>query len=81
MTPSAVDRFTELEARIVRTIELVKTTRLEKAAVEKELAMTRKSVERLEREIEELKQERELVKNRVESLLDNLSEITEESVV
>jgi archaellum component FlaC len=81
MTPSAVDRFTELEARIIRTIELVKTTRLEKAAVEKELTMTRKSVERLEREIEELKQERELVKNKVESLLDNLSEITEASVV
>jgi chromosome segregation ATPase len=81
MTPSAVDRFTELETRIIRTVELVKTTRMEKAAVEKELTMTRKSVERLEREIEELKQERELVKNRVESLLDNLSEITEESVV
>jgi len=81
MTPSAVDKFTELEARIVRTIELVKSTRMEKVAVEKELTMTRKSVEKLEREIEELKQERELVKNRVESLLDNLSEITEESVV
>jgi len=81
MTPSAVDKFTELEARIVRTIELVKSTRQEKVAVEKELSMTRKSVEKLEREIEELKQERELVKNRVESLLDNLSDITEESVV
>jgi FtsZ-binding cell division protein ZapB len=81
MAPSAVDKFVELEGRIVRTIELVKTTRQEKAAVEKELAMSRKNVERLEREIEELKQERELVKNRVESLLDNLSEITEESVV
>jgi FtsZ-binding cell division protein ZapB len=54
---------------------------MEKAAAEKELMTTRKTVERLEREIEELKQERELVKNRVESLLDNLSEITEESVV
>ena len=81
MTPSAVDRFSELEARIIRTVELVKSTRSEKAAVEKEVALTRKSVERLEREIEELKQERELVKNRVESLHDNLSEITEESVV
>jgi len=81
MSPSAVDKFVELEARIVRTIELVKTTRQEKAAVEKELAAVRKNVDILEREIQELKQERELVKNRVESLLDNLSEITEESVV
>jgi FtsZ-binding cell division protein ZapB len=81
MTPSAVDKFVELESRIVRTIELVKATRLEKASVEKELATARKNVERLEHENEELKNERELVKNRVESLLDSLSEITEESVV
>jgi len=81
MTPSAVDKFSELEARIIRTVELVKSTRMEKAAVEKELTMARKSVERLEREIEDLKNERELVKTRVESLLDNLSEITEESIV
>jgi chromosome segregation ATPase len=81
MAPSAVDKFVELEARIVRTIELVKATRLEKATAEKELATSRKNVERLEREIEELRQERDLVKNKVESLLDNLSELTEESVV
>ena len=81
MAMTAVDRFAELEARIVRTIELVKTTRQEKATIEKDLAMARRNVERLEREIEELNQERELVKNRVESLLDNLSEVTEETVV
>jgi FtsZ-binding cell division protein ZapB len=81
MAPTAVDRFVELEARIIRTVELVKTTRQEKAAAEKELAAARKTIERLERENEELNQERELVKNRVESLLDNLSEVTEESVV
>ena len=81
MAPSAVDKFVELEARIVRTIELVKTTRQEKTAAEKELAVARKNVDRLEHEIEELKQERDLIKNKVESLLDNLSELTEESVV
>lgn len=81
MATTAVDKFVELEARIIRTIELVKTTRQEKAAAEKELAVSRKNVDRLEREIEELKQERDLVKNKVESLLDNLSELTEESVV
>jgi len=48
---------------------------------EKELVAARKNADMLEREIQELKQERELVKNRVESLLDNLTEITEESVV
>ena len=81
MATSAVDKFVELEARIIRTVELVKTTRQEKAAAEKELSVARKNVDRLEREIEELKRERDLVKNRVESLIDNLMEITEESVV
>lgn len=81
MATSAVDKFVELEARIIRTIELVKSTRQEKASIEKELTVSRKNVERLEHEIEELKQERDIVKNKVESLLDNLSEITEESVV
>ena len=81
MALTAVDRFAELETRIARTVELVKTTRQEKAAAEKELSVARKNIERLEHEIQELNQERELVKNRVESLLDNLSEITEESVV
>ena len=81
MATSAVDKFVELEARIIRTIELVKTIRQEKVAAEKELSVARKNVDRLEREIEELKRERDLVKNRVESLIDNLSEITEESVV
>ena len=63
----AVDKFTELETRIIRTIELVKTTRQENA--------------RLEREIEELRRERDLIKNKVESLLENLSALTEESLV
>ena len=81
MATSAVDKFVELEARIVRTVELVKSTRLEKAALDKELAVTRKNVDRLETEIEELKKERDVVKNKVEALLETLSELTEESVV
>jgi hypothetical protein len=81
MSSSAVDRFTELESRIVRTIELVKTTRQEKDAVEKELLLARKQLDRLERENDELKRERDLVKNKVETLLENLSELTEGTFV
>jgi len=81
MTSTALDKFTELETRIARTIELVKTTRQQKDAAEKELAAARKQIDRLEREIDELKQEREVVKNKVELLLETLSELTEETLV
>ena len=77
----AQDRFGELEARILQTIELVRTTRQEKQIAEKELAAARFRIERLEEEIEQLKREREMVKTKVESLLDHLSELTEESLV
>ena len=81
MSTQAFDKFTELETRILRTIELVKTTRQERDAAEKELSGARKQIDRLEREIEELRRERDLVKNKVESLLENLSALTEESLV
>ena len=77
MPVTAADKFAELEDRIIRTIELVKTTRKQKEAAERELAFAQKQVSRLEEEIEGLKQERDLVKNRIEILLENLSEITE----
>ena len=76
-TATAADKFAELEDRIVRTIELVKSTRKEKDAAERELSFARKQVSTLEEEIEELKRERDLVKNKVESLLENLTELTE----
>jgi chromosome segregation ATPase len=75
------DKFVELETRILRTIELVKTTRQEKDRVEKELAGVRGTIARLEKELDELRRERDLVKNKVEALLETLSELTEETVV
>ena len=76
MATTAVDKFVELEDRIARTIELVKDTRREKAAVEKELAAAKRNLDRLELEVEDLKQERDVIKNRVEALLDKLLEVT-----
>jgi len=81
MAITAVDKFVELEERIARTIELVKETRKEKSALEKELAAAKRNMDRLELEMEDLKQERDVIKNRVEALLDKLLEVTEESVV
>jgi hypothetical protein len=78
---SASDKFTELETRILRTIELVKTTRQERDRAQAELQTTRASVARLEKELEQLRQERDLVRNKVESLLETLAEFAEETVV
>ena len=71
---TGTDQFEELEAKIVRTIELVKTTR-------QELAAARAENKTLQRELEQLRRERDLVKNKVETLLETLSELTEETVV
>jgi chromosome segregation ATPase len=81
MTTSAPDKFAELETRILRTIELVKTTRLERERAESELEGARATIARLEKELEQLRRERDLVKNKVETLLETLSELTEETVV
>jgi chromosome segregation ATPase len=71
---SSPDTFAELETKIVRTVDLVKTTR-------QELAAARTQVKTLEHEVEQLRRERDVVKNKVESLLEMLSELIEETVV
>jgi len=76
-----MDKFEELENRITRTVELVKTTRQEKDQAEKDLAITRRQIVALERELGQLRHERDLVKNKVESLIEMLSEFTEETLV
>jgi len=75
------DKFDELESRIARTVELVKTTRQEKAQAEKELVTARRQIAALERALEQLRRERDVVKNKVESLLEMLSELAEETLV
>ena len=79
--PAGSDKLTELETRIKRTVELVKTTRLEKEKAERDLISARSRIKNLEQEIEQLRRERDLVKNKVESLLENLSELSEETFV
>jgi chromosome segregation ATPase len=78
---TAQDKFSALETRIMETIELVKKTRQEKQIAEKEMFAARSEVARLERELEQLRRERDVVKNRVESLVEMLSELGEESLV
>jgi chromosome segregation ATPase len=72
--PTALEKFQELETRVVRAVDLLKTTR-------QELAGARNRISRLESELEELRRERDLVKNRVEAILETLTELTEEASV
>ena len=78
---SGPDKLAELETRILRTIELVKTTRQERDLAQSELTASRATVARLEKELEHLRRERDQVRNKVETLLETLSELTEETVV
>jgi uncharacterized coiled-coil DUF342 family protein len=71
---STYEKFSELESRILKTVEMVKT-------LQKELAGSRAEAAKLRGEIDELRRERDLVKNKIESLLENLSELTEETLV
>jgi chromosome segregation ATPase len=73
----AFEKIAELETRILRAVEVVKTTRQEKDALEKELAGSRSEIVALKRELEELRRERDMVKNKVEGLLDSLAELEE----
>ena len=68
---TTLDKFQELETRIVRAVELVKSTR-------HELDGAREQIARLERELEELRRDRDVVKNRVEALIETLSDLSEE---
>ena len=77
----AADKFSELETKITRTVEVVKTARQERDRAEKELLSAKSQIKNLERELELLRRERDLVKNKVESLLDNLSDLSEETLV
>ena len=74
MSSTAFEKFEELEVRIVRTVEMVKST-------QKDLAGARAQISRMERELEDLRRERDVVKDRIETLLKNLSELTEEASV
>jgi cell division protein FtsB len=81
MSSSTVDKFGELEARIARTIDMVKTMRRDKEAAERELAAVQSRADKLEREMAELKSDRDLIKNKVETLLDSLAALTEDALV
>lgn len=74
---SGLEKFSHLEDKIYRTIELTKTLRQEKESLEKELSLARRNrgnvpfeQQRLEKQVEALLAERDLIRAKVEAMLD-----------
>jgi len=81
---SGLEKFSHLEDKIYRTIELTKTLRQEKESLEKELSLARrgmgvpKETERLERQVEQLLAERDMIRMKVEAMLDAVAALDPE---
>ncbi|MFN2516745.1 MAG: hypothetical protein ABR556_11090 [Pyrinomonadaceae bacterium] len=74
---SGLEKFSHLEDKIYRTIELTKTLRQEKESLEKELSLMRRhrgsapnEQVRLEKQVEALLAERDIIRSKVEAMLD-----------
>lgn len=82
---SGLEKFSHLEDKIYRTIELTKALRQEKEGLERELASMRREMnnalsekERLESQIERLLSERDMIRLKVEAMLDAIAALDPE---
>jgi chromosome segregation ATPase len=83
---SGLEKFSHLEDKIYRTIELTKTLRQEKEALERELATIRREIgslvsekDRLETHVERLLGERDTIRLKVEAMLDAIAALDPEA--
>ena len=87
---SGLEKFSHLEDKIYRTIELTKTLRQEKESLEKELSQMRRNrggstsasleQQRLEKQVEALLAERDIIRMKVEAMLDAVAALDPELV-
>ncbi len=84
---SGLEKFSHLEDKIYRTIELTKTLRQEKEGLEREITATRRELgslldekERLESQVERLLAERDTIRMKVEAMLDAIAVLEPEMV-
>jgi chromosome segregation ATPase len=82
---SGLEKFSHLEDKIYRTIELTKSLRQEKEALETEVKSVRRELgvlvaekERMESQVERLLSERDAIKLKVEAMLDAIAEVDPE---
>jgi chromosome segregation ATPase len=83
---TGLEKFSHLEDKIYRTIELTKTLRQEKEALERELATVRRELgslldekDRLETQVERLLSERDTIRMKVEAMLDAIAVLDPEA--
>lgn len=84
---TGLEKFSHLEDKIYRTIELTKTLRQEKEVLERDVNATRRELsslldekERLEKQVERLLSERDMVRMKVEAMLDAIAVLEPEMV-
>ncbi|MEP6570665.1 MAG: hypothetical protein ABJC10_12915 [Acidobacteriota bacterium] len=83
---SGLEKFSHLEDKIYRTIELTKSLRQEKESLEKELSLMRRNrggsvpveQQRLEKQVEALLAERDIIRTKVEAMLDAVAALDPE---
>lgn len=80
---NGLEKFTELENKVYRVIELFKAVKLQKESLEKDVLRAKAQLEqmtsdndRMKLEIQQFKKENELVKEKVEGILDNLEKLS-----
>src|SRR5438477_5025083 len=83
---NGLEKFSHLEDKIYRTIELTKTLRQEKEALERELGSVRRELgslldekDRLETQVERLLSERDTIRLKVEAMLDAIAVLDPEA--
>jgi len=84
---SGLEKFSHLEDKIYRTIELTKQLRQEKETLEREVSTARRELndlltekERLESQVERMLQERDTIRAKVEAMLDAIAVLDPEPV-
>jgi cell division protein FtsB len=77
---TGLEKFSHLEDKIYRTIELTKTLRQEKESLERDIATARRELgnlldekDRLESQVERLLSERDMIRMKVEAMLDAIA--------
>jgi hypothetical protein len=83
---TGLEKFSHLEDKIYRTIELTKTLRQEKDAMEREVMSVRRELgtlldekERLEAQVERMLSERDVIRMKVEAMLDAIAVLDPEA--
>ena len=79
---NGLEKFSHLEDKIYRTIELTKTLRQEKEELERKLASKKVSGtgDELASEVQRLQAERDLIRAKVEKIMDAIAAIDPEIV-